>query len=603
MIYLPKLLIYLAILLTYTSDLLGAQEILILGEEISPKNKSSFLNVLEVSHRDRSKSVADFLTHEKGVRIMSQSGHGSLATANIRGIGAGKAEQILILLDGVRLNTAQGSGVDLSRIPLSIVKKIEILRGGESALYGTDAVGGVINLVTTQEETRPSFILSKQSLSTSDYTFQTSLSQSLSPITFYGSFLSKKDPGDFFFINPLTQETQSMQNNAFFSRGFFGKALYSITPQSTLSLTQEWHRAKKQVPGSLSWPSNDHQKDLRSLSILTYHHLFENDDTLSIVLPLRFNTLRYEDSFGLSLHTNYYLGPKVSLQFPLGQSHLFQTVGELSWDSLKSTYMDLSPQKRTYAIAIKDDFYLNPKTTLTCATRAEYAPSIYTTWVPKVGLSYAWSPTTNVKANISNSFRAPSFDERYVNFPTFKGNPELQPETSWDGDLGFSTERNGFKIENAFFMSSLKNLITQRSVSPSLMTLENRNQSFIWGREFSIDSVTPVWKSFYASFNHTWLKTDLPYRPTHIMNSSIIWQKNFYKLFLNHQWTSSQSTPDPSRPKLSSFQVIDFGSEYEIYKNLLFDIKVENLFNAAYERIAYYPMPGRTFTFQLTGTL
>src|SRR3989338_2186724 len=124
-------------------------------EEVASQNSTSFVDVLLVSPKEHGKSVSDFLKTQKGITVRSQSSSGSLATANIRGIVAGKAERVLVLLDGVRLNTAQGSGVDLSRISLSSVEKIEILRGGESALYGSDAIGGVINIVTRKNSPHP----------------------------------------------------------------------------------------------------------------------------------------------------------------------------------------------------------------------------------------------------------------------------------------------------------------------------------------------------------------------------------------------------------------------------------------------------------------
>ena len=84
-------------------------------EEVVSQNSTSFVDVLKVPPKEHGKTLSDFLKTQKGITIQSYSG--SLATARIR--GAGKAEHVLVLLDGIRLNTAQGNGVDFSRISLS----------------------------------------------------------------------------------------------------------------------------------------------------------------------------------------------------------------------------------------------------------------------------------------------------------------------------------------------------------------------------------------------------------------------------------------------------------------------------------------------------
>jgi len=106
------------------------EKITITADEISDDHFSSYLDVIIVEPTEHSESLATFLKNKKGISVRQTGGTGTSATASIRGVGIGKAEQVLVLLDGVRLNKAQGTGVDLSRIPLSIVEKIEIIRGG-----------------------------------------------------------------------------------------------------------------------------------------------------------------------------------------------------------------------------------------------------------------------------------------------------------------------------------------------------------------------------------------------------------------------------------------------------------------------------------------
>ena len=118
------------------------------GEEFpeSPDNPSAFTTRIDArEHDERFETVEDLLDQTPGVRVRRFGGLGSYSTASIRG---SKAEQVLVLLDGVRLNSAQRGDVDLSTIPLRSVESIEITRGSGSARYGSDAMGGVISIRT-----------------------------------------------------------------------------------------------------------------------------------------------------------------------------------------------------------------------------------------------------------------------------------------------------------------------------------------------------------------------------------------------------------------------------------------------------------------------
>jgi len=112
----------------------------------SPDDPSAFATVIDARDYDeRFATVEEVLEQTPGVRIRRFGGLGSYSTASIRG---SKSEQVLVLLDGVRLNSAERGAVDLSTIPLRQVERIEVTRGGGAARFGTGAEGGVISITT-----------------------------------------------------------------------------------------------------------------------------------------------------------------------------------------------------------------------------------------------------------------------------------------------------------------------------------------------------------------------------------------------------------------------------------------------------------------------
>ena len=119
-----------------------------LGE--SAVDPSAFATVIDArEYDDRFATVQELLDQAPGVRVSRYGGLGAYSTASIR---AAKPEQVLVLLDGVRLNSAERGAFDLSTLPVRQVERIEVLRGAGAQRYGSDAVGGVISITTRRPE-------------------------------------------------------------------------------------------------------------------------------------------------------------------------------------------------------------------------------------------------------------------------------------------------------------------------------------------------------------------------------------------------------------------------------------------------------------------
>ncbi|MFN3716236.1 MAG: TonB-dependent receptor [Thiobacillus sp.] len=93
-------------------------------------------------------SLTGVLSREAGVNLRSFTGNDKFAGIDLRGMGDTSVSNVLVLLDGVRLNEIDLSGADLSSVPLSAIQRIEIVRGGGAVRWGDGAVGGVVNIVT-----------------------------------------------------------------------------------------------------------------------------------------------------------------------------------------------------------------------------------------------------------------------------------------------------------------------------------------------------------------------------------------------------------------------------------------------------------------------
>lgn len=95
-----------------------------------------------------SNNIVDLLSREADLNLRSFFGHDGRAGIDIRGMGDTFVSNVVVMVDGYRLNATDMSGANLSSIPLGRVKRIEIVRGGSSVIYGNGAVGGVVNIIT-----------------------------------------------------------------------------------------------------------------------------------------------------------------------------------------------------------------------------------------------------------------------------------------------------------------------------------------------------------------------------------------------------------------------------------------------------------------------
>lgn len=132
-------------------------------DEIRSLPKNVTVITSEEIERASSHNLVDLLAREADVNLRSFFGHDKWGGVDIRGMGDTFVSNVLIMVDGVRLNPPDLAGADLSAVPLDQIERIEILRGSGAVLYGDGAVGGVVNIITKKGEHPPVFRLAASS--------------------------------------------------------------------------------------------------------------------------------------------------------------------------------------------------------------------------------------------------------------------------------------------------------------------------------------------------------------------------------------------------------------------------------------------------------
>jgi iron complex outermembrane receptor protein len=126
--------------------------VVVTGTRTEQEIKKIPANVSVIDREDirnsTAKTVVDLLRGEQGIVVRDLLGNGKNASVDMRGFGESAAANSLVMIDGRRVNAIDLSGTDWTQIPLDQVERVEIVRGTGTVLYGDNAVGGVINIIT-----------------------------------------------------------------------------------------------------------------------------------------------------------------------------------------------------------------------------------------------------------------------------------------------------------------------------------------------------------------------------------------------------------------------------------------------------------------------
>ncbi len=429
------------------------------------------------------KNVGQALESVGGAVVKSYGAVGSLETISLRG---STDSQVLILIDGQRLNDAQSGSVDLSSIPLDAVEKIEVVKGGHAALYGSDAVGGVINIITKSMAHKNNLELSANgtigSFGTSIY--DASIGQGINSFDYFVSYNRTQSDGDYEYTND-TDEKVKMVNGDTEADNIFAKAGYLFSNSSRLSTFMKYRHSNNGSPGSIDYPNASARNKVDNYhTSISYEGLKFGTTVLNLNAYSIFNNHRYVNPESWMGNEDFYYKSR-SIGFTtfgftdLGYPGLLSYGYEFRQDRLESEYKVndlLSPfignhQRNVHSFFLQDDFthYFDHdlKATIIPAVRLDKYPeeNVGSQITPKVGLTFGhegdWRGS--IRGNIGRVFRAPSYNDLYWPEDSWtKGNPELKPESGSTYDFGFIAQFEGlgsWSIEATYFASNLKDLI------------------------------------------------------------------------------------------------------------------------------------------------
>ncbi|MCB1153842.1 TonB-dependent receptor [bacterium] len=553
-----------------------------------------------------------------GVNVRDFGGLGKLSTVSIRG---SSADQVVVLVDGVRINPATGGGVDLSTIPPEQIERIEVVRGGDSAFYGEGAVGGVINIVTKKAagETYNTVSTSYGSFNTFQAAATRSAGHGKWSYLASGSYLHSD--GDFVFENDNGTEFNSAddfddvrENNETDNRSVLFKVAYAPSDRVEIAAQNEFFSSSKGLPGLVTFPSERvHQQDLRNTTTVTgtTQDVGAKGLTLKTRAANRYSYTRFHDPAGeqtsIPLETTQHeYQPEIeqTASYLWGRHQVVSVSGLFRKNYLIDNEFD-NPERTTWAASARDQLsFWRDRITLVPAVRYDDVSDIDGQWSPKFGLAVRPVDALTVKGNVGRSFRAPNFNELYFNQGLVLGNPDLKPERATNYDAGLQIATPWLFTEHAYFRSEVEDLIEYLLISGFRYKPYNIGKARLEGYEGSLRLTPFEYASLVASYTLTYAIDEteypnrrdrqIPGRPRHDAFGRAEGHAGPFSPFVEYHYIGGNFVNQANTKLLDERHIWNAGLVANMGERYKLGVEVKNLADDRAVDVRGFPLPGRS---------
>lgn len=567
------------------------------------------ITVVEREQIDRwqSNSVIDVLRRMPGIDVGQNGGIGQMSSIYVRGA---ESRHVLILVDGVRLNQANVSGSsDISQIPLSLVQRIEYIRGPRSSVYGSDAIGGVINILTERKTEGGTLNATMGSHGYQEY--DGSVKQKVgdrTTLTLAGSYLYTK--GYDVEANGNTGGYPQPDRDGFMNKSLWLGANHDIN--DNVSLYARAYGFDNRTAYDAYYDSyNDTLTDTRALFSRTYDGGVKfNRDNYSSSLNTSYNYTKdydYDPRYGRygkgSRFTN---SEQYNVQWG---NHLLLGNGSIGggvdWQrqSIKAGSSGF-PNKEHFD---NTGLYLTGQQKLgeiiaEASVRSDKHSEYgwHTTWQTNLGWEFVEG--YRVIGGYGTAFKAPTLTQLYSEWGS---NPDLQPEKSkqWEGGFEGLTGPLAWRVTT--YRNDVDSLIQGESNYP--YRNYNVGKALIKGVEFTGEMDTWI---FHHTFNLQYIDARnkethqrLDRRARQQLKYQLDWQVEKLDMGVTYQYIGQRTDKDYGtyeNVSLGGVSIWDLTASYPITSHLSIRGRIANLFDKDYETAYGYRTPGREYF--LTGS-
>jgi len=595
---------------------------LVVGASLTPVESSevgSAVTVIDRKQLERNQTtiLSDALRDAPGVSVERSGGPGTKTDVYLRGA---KSNHTLVLIDGVEVdNPVGGSAFDFGDLLASDVERVEVLRGPQSALWGSDAIGGVINVVTKRGSGKP-----KVTTALEGGSFGTLHARSNVAGSGEGYHFSLS--GDRYQTDGISagserrgnRERDGYQNNSLIFKGgvspteqldidlaarlvdarlkyddFAYSPVYDVQQATDADIVEY----RKQYFGRLSAEHrsfDDHWRNRIEAAVTSYNAV----DKTNRVRDTEQNGLRHKFAWRSSVD--------FATDSGLPAKHTLTGLVESERESafFKSAWTKIAPSTSAVGLAAEYRLDLTRRIHLSGSLRRDLNDDFKDATTYRLTAAYVHTETgTKLRSSVGTGVKNPTLFQLYGYTSTFQGNRDLKPEKSVGWDIGVDQPlwNKRLTLGATFFHNDIDNLITGSGQT----AVNVKGISRIQGVELTanvqpIDGLDVSGALTIQSSRDADGK-ELVRRPKHTgsLNASYRFADDRASAFVSARFNGARQDTgydmyfSPSRVTLPGYTRVDIGGSYQVIeKRLEVFGRIENLFDEKYEEVFTYGSPG-----------
>lgn len=541
------------------------------------------------------RTLPELLKGTPGVDLVQSGGYGKDTNVYLRG---SNSDHVLVLIDGIKAGSVTTGTAAFQFIPIDQIERVEVTRGPQSSLYGSEAIGGVIQIFTRKggNSQRPNIALEAGGGSYDTYNGSATVSGKWGSNAWYSlgasqfgsqginaqsgvSVANGYNPDrDGYNNTSLNAKTGYRFDNGTELEAFFlraeGETEIDNRDSSTTEFVNQTLGATAKADFSDMWRST-----LRVGQSVDDADQFRHSGQFFS----RFNTTRWNASWlnELALHKDH--------QLTLGTDYRFDEIDSTTRYAETSRY-DVGAFAELHS-RVFDKHFLNAS--LRWDENQAFGDSV----TGNFGWRFNWDYGLSAFASFGNAFKAPTFNQLY--FPGF-GNPGLRPEKSTNFEAGFTGHHDWANWELRAYHTNIEDLIvfsgtpfTARNIGKAQIDgieAEIATQIFGWNNKLSMSLMTP-------KDRQTNLR--LPRRVTETLSYDVSRSFGDFDIGASVLAQGERFDNSTNTVRLGSFMTADLRTAYRIDKNWMLSAKLNNMFDKHYQTVNTYNSFGRNFYFSI----
>lgn len=601
-----KLIICILLLFTFHSSFftlsfaeekpVSLEEIIVTATRIEETIEETTSDVTVIKGEDIKKMNVQFITDVlrkiPELNLVQNGGAGKVAGILLRG---GSSAHTLVMIDGIKVNSTTTGSFDFSGINVDDIERIEIVKGPQSTIYGSEAMAGVINIITRTGEGRPKVDISFESGSYGTYE---------PSVTFSGGHkkLTYRLTGTYFYTDGISAAKHGSEKDGYENTSFSGKFGFKPSEKLELELTGKYYDDRSELDGfdfvqmqaadDLNFTQQGNHYILSCKGKLNLFNIWEQIITASTTK----DSLKFRDP-----DTTFNNADIITGIDTIDWQHNFYISDNYTVTSGAEYRKEKGENKGNFDRSLNNKaLYLNNKLKLlkedlviNAGLRYDDHETFGNKTTYRIGAIYSIKPAAlRIKSSYGTGFRAPSFNELF--FP-FYGNLNLKPEesTAWEIGLEKDILKDRASISLTYFDQKYKNLIQS---DPLTWMAENIANAEIKGIE--VDATLKVTNNINIKGGYTYLDTEdkdtgerLPLRPKDKLNLSTEFSTKDISMIANCTFIGKRYDSSVSRD-LPSYFLVNLAGNYKVAKWLTAFARIDNLFDADYEEAGGYGTPG-----------